>query len=145
LDARLDERDRFTIDGQLRGGEVLFGTTYVSLQDRPVGLHLSGLQDGLGWTLPRISWNDHGILAVEGSAALGPQAEFRALDLQLHAPDLAPMSAAYLSGWLGLAGLADLAIDGAADATVRVSEGELDDGLLRLHQVRLDDPRGRFA
>ncbi|MGQ4659735.1 hypothetical protein [Lysobacter sp. F6437] len=145
VDARLGERDRFTIDGQLLGGEVLFGTTYVSLQERPVELHLSGLQDGQGWTLPRIGWNDRGILAVEGSAAIGPQAELRALDLQLHASDLAPMSAAYLSGWLGLAGLGDLAIGGAADATVRISDGELDDGLLRLHQVRLDDPRGRFA
>src|SRR5690606_29675389 len=127
------------IDGRLLGGEVLFGTTYVSLQERQVELHLSALQEGQGWTLPRIGWNDRGILAVEGSAALGAQAGLRALDLQLRAPDLAPMSAAYLSGWLGLAGLGDLAIDGAADATVRISDGDLDGGLLRLHQVRLDD------
>lgn len=145
IDARLGEQDRFTVDGQLLGGELLFGTTYVSLQERPVDLHLSGLQDGQGWRLPRIIWRDRGILAVEGSAALGPQTELRALDLRLHSPDLAPLAGAYLSGWLGLTGLAELEIDGAADGAVRISDGELDDALLRLHDARFDDPRGRFA
>lgn len=145
VDARLGGEVLFTVDGQLLGGELLFGTTYVSLQERPVDLHLSGLQDGQGWTLPRISWRDRGILAVEGSAALGPQVELSALDLRLHSPDLAPLADAYLSGWLGLAGLAELGIEGTADASVRISDGELDDGLLRLHDARFDDPRGRFA
>ncbi|GAB2611581.1 hypothetical protein GCM10027191_04200 [Novilysobacter erysipheiresistens] len=145
IDARLGEVDRFTVDGQVLGGELLFGTTYVSLQDRAVDLQLSGLQDGQGWRLPRIRWSDRGILAVEGSAALGPTAELQALDLRASSPDLDRLAAGYLSGWLGLAGLAELQIDGAADATVRISDGQLDDALLRLHDTRVDDPRGRFA
>ncbi|MGH8084194.1 MAG: hypothetical protein ACREPV_02850 [Lysobacter sp.] len=145
IDARLGEGDRFTVDGQLLGGEVLFGTTYVSLQDRPVDLHLSGLQDGQGWRLPRIRWQDRDILTVEGSAALGPAAQLQTLDLRARSPDLTRLADAYLSGWLGLAGLAELDIDGAADATVRISGGQLDDALLRLHDTRVDDPRGRFG
>lgn len=146
IDARLGVQDRFTVDGQLLGGELLFGTTYVSLQERPVDLQLSGLSDGdgEGWQLPRIGWRDHGVLAVEGSAAFGPQAEVRALDLRLHGPDLDPLARAYLSGWLGLAGLAELETAGAADAAVRI-DGALGDVSLRLHDARLADPRGRFT
>ncbi len=145
IDARLGEQDLFTIDGQVLGGELLFGTTYVSLQERPVDLHVSGLQGAQGWQLPRIVWRDRGVLAVEGSAALDPQADVRALDLRLHSPDLEPLAGAYLSGWLGRAGLSGLEFDGAADALVQMRDGNLDQALLRLHDTRLDDPRGRFA
>ena len=145
LDARLDEQDSFTVDGQLLGGELLFGTTYVSLQERPVDLHVSALQDGATWRVPRIAWTDRGVLTVDGNAALDSQAGLQELDLELHSANLGTLAEAYLSGWLGLAGLAELQLAGAADARVRVDGGDLEQASLRLHDVQLDDPRGRFA
>lgn len=145
LDASLGEQDSVVIDGQLRGGELLFGAAYVSLQQRPVALRIEATQQGeQGWFLPHIVWRDDGLLALEGSAAFAPDATLRALDLRLHSDNLAPLRDAYLSGWLGLAGLADLALSGAADAQLRMMDGELRDAAVSLHDAGLDDPQGRF-
>ncbi|MFD0738621.1 hypothetical protein ACFQZQ_04885 [Lysobacter koreensis] len=145
LDATLGARDRVIVDGQLLGGELLFGTTYVSLQQRPVALRIEATQqDGQGWQLPHIAWRDDGLLALEGSAALTPGMDIRALDLRLRSDNLAPLRDGYLSGWLGLAGLADLQLSGAADARVRVAEGVLREATVALHGAGFDDPQGRF-
>lgn len=145
IDAALDERDRFTVDGQLLGGELLLGTTYVSLQERPVDVRIEAVQGEQGWQLPAFAWHDPGILKAEGSAALGADATLRALDVSLHSPALAALADGYLSGWLGVAGLADLALQGAADAHVQLAGGALQQAHLALHQSSFEDARGRFA
>lgn len=145
IDARLGDDDSVVVDGALLGGELLFGRTYISMQQRPVALRIEAVRPGAqGWQLPHLSWRDGGILTVEGSAALTPDAGISALDLRLHSPDLGPLRDGYLSGWLGLAGLADLELAGAADAAVQVRGGALTDAVLRLHDGSLDDPRDRF-
>ncbi len=50
----------------------------------------------------------------------------------------------YLTGFLGLAGLADLQLRGAADLRLRVEDGTLHDAFFKPHVVAIDDPRGRF-
>ena len=145
IDASLGARDRVTLDGQLRGGELLFGTTYVSLQARSVALQVEATHQGTqGWKLPRIAWRDDGVLALQGSAAFTTDAALHDLDVQLHSDDLGPLRDAYLSGWLGMAGLAELELSGAADAHVRVENGELRGASVSLREGGMDDPRGRF-
>jgi hypothetical protein len=145
VEAELGQHDRFAVDGHLHGGELLFGTTYVSLQERAVAIGVEARQAGDGWTLPRIAWNDPGILEAQGHAALGSDAALRRLDLRLDAPALSPLAADYLSGWLGIAGLGDMALHGAADARVRLDAGGLEQAELQLQDVDLVDARGRFA
>lgn len=146
IDASFGETDSVLIDGQLRGGELLFGKAYVSLQQRPVTLRIQAEQDeGRGWRLPEITWRDVGILEAEGSATLSTDADVETLDLRIRSPDLAPLRDGYLSAWLGLAGLGDLELDGAADGHVAVRGGALGAAMLRLHEAAITDPRERFG
>jgi hypothetical protein len=133
------------LDGELRGGEFLFGSAYVALPETPVGLHVDARQQGAaGWTIPDFAWRDGDALQARGSAAFAPDASLFALDATLHAGDLAPWRDRYLSGWLGLAGLADLGLQGSLDAELRVADGRLAAATARLHGVDLADGKGRF-
>lgn len=134
------------VDGELRGGELLLGNAYVSLQQRPVALHVQAHQeDGAGWRFPRILWRDEGILDAEGSAGLTAEGGLKALDLRLRSPSLTPLRDAYLSGWLGLAGLSQLQFDGAVDARVQMAGGSVREVDAALDQVSVVDPDGRFG
>ncbi|TWI06794.1 hypothetical protein [Aerolutibacter ruishenii] len=145
VDAGFADTSTVSVWGQVLGGELLFGTTYVSLQDRRVGLHVQGARHGTGgWRFPELRWQDDGILSVSGSAALTPGGELRDATLRMHSPTLTPLRDGYLSGWLGLAGLGELALAGAMDAWVDVADGRLRGTQVRLHEVTIDDPRGRF-
>ncbi|QNP40998.1 translocation/assembly module TamB domain-containing protein [Lysobacter solisilvae (ex Woo and Kim 2020)] len=140
------DRDRAQVRGGLHGGELLLGNAYVSLQQRAVAVDIEATQQaGRGWQLPRLRWYDDGVLRAEGRAALTPDGGLAALDLQLRSPDLAPLRDAYLSGWLGVAGLAQLQFDGAADATLSVEKGTLQDLRASLHGVSIVDPEQRFG
>ncbi|MDQ3269158.1 MAG: YdbH domain-containing protein [Pseudomonadota bacterium] len=147
IDARLGKEDAVIVDGHLDGGELLFGRTYVSLQQRPVALHVQARHagEGTGWQFPSVSWADPGILSVAGSIGLTADATVDALELDFQSRDLAPLRDGYLSGWLGTAGMADLQLDGAAEAHVAMRGGALTDATLRLHDASFDDPRDRFG
>ena len=136
-----------TLDGTLRGGEFLAGSTYVALPATPVALSIAGEQrEGAGGTLPRIAWKDGTALDVEGSAAFADDATLRALDVRVHSGDLAPVRDRYLSGLLGTAGLGDLTLAGALDARVRVADGVLQAFDVTPHAVDIVDEAGqRFA
>ena len=136
-----------TLDGTLRGGEFLAGSTYVALPATPVAVSIAGEQrEGAGWTLPRIAWKDGTALDVEGSAAFADDATLRALDVRVHSGDLAPVRDRYLSGLLGTAGLGDLTLAGALDARVRVADGVLQAFDVTPHAVDIVDEAGqRFA
>jgi hypothetical protein len=146
LDYRSDaHRTGIGLDGTLQGGEFLVGGAYVALPKTPVALRVDGVQPaGQGWTLPRVHWGDGDVLVADVSAAFDRDTNLRALDLHLHGGDLAPWPARYLSGWLGTAGLADLALRGALDADVQVTEGRLASANATLHAIDVVDPKGRF-
>ncbi len=133
------------VDGPLLAGEFLFGNAYVALPGTPVNLHLEGrLPVGQGWQLPTITWRDGDVLTADGSAAFDSQTNLQSLDLRLHSRDITPLGQRYLSGWLALAGLGDLRMGGAADASVRVADSHLTQASATLHGVNLQDPKGRF-
>lgn len=145
VDAGFADTDTVSMRGHILGGEMLFGTTYVSLQDRRVGLRVRGEKRGTGgWRFPELRWQDEGILVASGSAALTPQGSVHDATLRLESASLSPLRDGYLSGWLGLAGLGDLVLAGAADAWVDVADGRLRGTLVRLHGVDVEDPQGRF-
>ncbi|MEH6420454.1 hypothetical protein [Pseudomonas sp. CGJS7] len=145
IDAQIDRGSRVAVDGRLLGGEMLFGNAYLSMQQRPIDLNLQAAQNpGEGWRLPQFSWRDGGILAMRGSAELTPQADLAALDLDLSSADLAPLRDGYLSGFLGLAGLAKLQMSGAMQARLRMRGGELEQAEASLRGVGLNDDQGRF-
>ncbi len=146
VDVRLGEHDSVVLDGRMHGGELLFGSTYVALENRSTLLRVvARRRTSQGWQLPELRWGDPGILQVQGSAALDPDASLTALDLRLQSADLRPLRDAYLSGWLGMAGLGGLQLEGSMEATVIMREGALADAMVRVHQVDLADPDGRFA
>jgi hypothetical protein len=145
LDARFDAgRQRFALDGALRGGEFLYGTAYVALPPTPVALRIDAQGDGDGWRLPRIVWQDGNALAVQGEAAFAPDGALRTLDLRLDSDDLTPVSARYLSGWLGGFGLGDLGFDGALEARLRLDATGLRGFDARFARVGVRDARGKF-
>ncbi len=146
VEASFGESPAARVEGALEGGELLFGTTYISLGQRTVGMRVEAEQDAArGWRLPRIGWNDPGMLAASGSAAFTGDGALWALDVSLQSDDLAPLRDAYLSGWLGTAGLAQLQLKGAAAARVRLVEGQLHSARVELDEVALVDPEGRFG
>ena len=131
--------------GQLRGGEFLVGSAYVALPPTPVAVRVTGSQAaGQGWQLSRLHWGDGGVLRADGRAGFDAAANLRELDLTLHSADVSALPARYLSGWLGQAGLADLAMQGGVDAGLRLAGGELAAASATLHEVSLHDPTGRF-
>lgn len=133
------------IDATLRGGELLHGNTYVALADAPVEVRVDArrLADG-GWDVPRLSWRDGEALSLEGAAALSADGTPRRLDLAARSGTLDAVPARYLSGWLGLAGLSELALAGAFDARLRVEDGTLAAVEAAFRDVSLLDPRQRF-
>ncbi len=133
------------VDGALHGGEFLFGNAYVALPETPVGVHVDARRRGsAGWTLPAFEWRDGNVLRATGSAAFAQDASLQALDVAVHAGDLAPWRDRYLSGWLGLAGLSDLDLRGGLDARLRLAAGVLQEADATLHAVDLADGKGRF-
>ncbi|MBA3486713.1 MAG: hypothetical protein H0T88_05930 [Lysobacter sp.] len=146
IKAQLGDDQSVVINGALHAGELLFGRTYVSLQQRTVALRVEATSSrDQGWQLPWLSWNDPGVLSVQGNVGLTAEASVEALDLRLHSSDLAPLRDSYLSGWLGTAGVADLELAGAAQAHITMRDGALSTATLSLSEASIDDPRDRFG
>jgi len=135
----------FTVNGALRGGEFLMGNTYVALPESPVVIAVDARREGGGgWQVPDFSWRDGAALVAEGSAVFGNDASLQALQVDLHSDDIAPLRDRYLSGWLGLAGLGQMEMTGAIDASLRIADGALQEAVARLHAIDLADANGRF-
>ncbi len=146
LDMQLGTTDRVHLSGRIEGGEALFGAAYLALQERRVDIALQAEQRGACcWRLPHFEWRDGAGLRASGALAFGPDAALRDLDVHASSADVSGLRDAYLSGWLGAAGLGDLAMRGALDARLAMRGGLLDSIDARLDDVHVSDPRGRFA
>ena len=133
------------VDATLHGGELLYGNTYVSLGSSPVDVWIDAMRlaDG-GWDVPHLSWRDGETLALEGAATLADDGTPQRLELGARSGTLDRVPARYLSGWLGLAGLSELALSGAFDARLHVEQGTLARVDADFHEVSVRDPRQRF-
>lgn len=147
LDYRRDERhQRLSLRGEFRGGELLAGTLYVPLPATALPFELAGEQRGAGgWRFPRLRWDDGRTLALEGSLALDADFGLTALELTARSDDLAALRERYLTGWLGLIGLADLQLHGAVEAAFALDADGPRTLRLRPRAVNIVDPAGRFG
>ncbi|WP_462116736.1 hypothetical protein, partial [Lysobacter xanthus] len=146
LDLRFGETDRVGLRGRIGGGEALFGTAYLALAGRSVDIALDAEQSGsCCWRIPKFEWRDDGALNASGALAFGPDAALRSLRADVRSDDIGKLREPYLSGWLGAAGLGDLAMRGPASGHVEVANGALQVVDATLGGVDLEDPKGRFA
>lgn len=146
LDYRSTENDqRVGLSGELRGGELLFGSAYVALPPTPVALRIDAIGDAAGgWRLPTLHWGDGGTLDVRGSAALAPDGALSALDIGIDSDDLAPVTARYLSGWLGGFGLGEVGLKGRLHSRLRLDVTGMRGFEARFDQVDVIEPGGMF-
>lgn len=141
-----DQSTIVAVDAALQGGEFLFGNTYVALPARHVGVQVRAHQQGHdGWQLAHFGWEDGAALTLSGTAAWLPDGTLQTAAMQATSRDLAPVKARYLSGWMGLFGLSEVALQGGADIRVQVRDGELAEVDGTLHNVNLRDPNERFV
>jgi hypothetical protein len=139
------QRTRLGLEGSLTDGEFLAGNAYVDLPATPVAVQVDATAaTGAGWEIPHFTWRDGNALLAQGSAGFDPDANLQTLAVRLHSDDMAPLAGRYLSGWLAVAGLADLGLGGAADADATITGGRLQAANLMLHDVDLSDAKGRF-
>jgi len=141
-----DSEHRIQAHGTLHGGEVLVENAYLALPHTPITLEAQAHQhEHSGWQLSHLLWRDGDVLEAQGSLGLTANAALDAFDVHLWSQDLSVWPERYLSGWLGLAGLAGLQMNGALEMELHYSA----DGLERLDAsfdaVNLDDAQGRFA
>lgn len=134
-----------TVDGSLRGGEMLVGNGYIALPATPVEIRIAARQQGeSGWEIPRMLWNDGDAMRVQGSLGFDAQTRLRDAELQVESADMAPLRPRYLSGWLGLFGLGELQLHGAMSARVQMRDGELVRAAADLREVSVIDAQQRF-
>ncbi|MDQ3495809.1 MAG: hypothetical protein M3485_09900, partial [Pseudomonadota bacterium] len=142
---RLGTTTLVAVNGKLRGGELLYGNTYVALADAPVSIAVDALRHGNdGWQVPRFSWDDGRALRASGSGAYTASGDLADLDLALRSQEAATLPVRYLSGLLGLAGLSKLESRGALEVDLRIRKAMVESFEARLQEVALRDPDGRF-
>ena len=139
-----DNEQRVDLRGDLRGGELLFGSASVALPPTPVALRIDAIGNAGGWRLPTLLWGDGGTLAARGSAARAPDGALRALDSEIDSDDLAPVTSRYLSGWLGGFGLGDLSLKGRLHSRLRLDAGGMRGFDAHFDQVDVLEPGGMF-
>ncbi len=139
------DEQRVDVRGELRGGELLFGSAYVALPATPVALRVDANGDAAGgWRLPTLLWGDGDALAVSGSAALAPDGALSALDIEIDSEDLAPVTGRYLSGWLGGFGLGELALKGRLHSRLRLDASGMRGFDARFDRVDVIESGGMF-
>ena len=134
------------IDGRLHGGEFLAGNTYVALPATPVGLRIDAMKHaGSGWDVPKIEWRDGDALQATAALRFGMDGTLQSLRADARSGDMTPLKPRYLSGWMGLFGLAEVDLHGAMDLHVETRDGGLARIDADLHGVNLRDPARRFV
>lgn len=134
-----------TLDGDLRGGEILVGNGYIALPATPVTIRIAARQQGAnGWEIPQLLWDDRDALKIEGSLGFGPQLDLDEADLRVRSDDIAPLGPRYLSGWLGMAGLSELRLQGAISAHLQTHGGAMALAEADLRDVSVIDGQQRF-
>ena len=131
------------IEGELDGGELLFGNGYLVLPGHAVPVLLRAQGGGADWSLTEFRVRDPGVLALEGDAGFDGDG-LDALAVSLRSDDASALPERYLSGWLGLAGLGGLAMSGGFDADIALVDGALASVDLRPRMLDIAAPEGRF-
>ena len=136
---------RIALSGRLNGGELLWGNVYVGLGGAPVhwSADVSAQPDGR-WSIPAFAWRDTGVLTLRGAGEVNADGGLGSLRVDASSTDLATLAERYLSGPLGLAGLAEVSVSGRAEMRLAMQDGQLSEVLLTPGGVDLIDAGGRF-
>jgi hypothetical protein len=135
---------RVDLRGELRGGELLFGSAYIALPPTPVTLRVDAVGDARGWRLPMLVWGDGDTLTGRGAAAFTPEGGLRALQVDLDSGDLSPLTTRYLSGLLGSFGLGDLALQGRLETRLQLDATGMRGFEARFGDVDIKEGSGMF-
>ena len=138
------DQQHVDLRGELRGGELLFGSAYVALPKSPVVLHIDAIGDAAGWRMPTLFWGDGRTLTARGNAALAPDGTLRALEMDILSDDLSPVTGRYLSSWLGGFGLGDLSLKGGLRSRVHLDAGGMRGFDADFNAVEVKDGGGMF-
>jgi hypothetical protein len=121
-------------DGELRGGQMLFGPLYATLPPHPANVHVAALLGATGIAIKSLDYDDHDALRVSGSIGFDRKGNLDKLDLDRFSASLPQAYDRYgttfvesITGFSqldtsgSLAGAIDLGSDGleALDLTVR--------------------------
>ncbi len=135
----------FSASGQLAHGEGLFGTAYVQWPDTPAQFTVQVHDRGDGMQIPLLRWDDARALSLHGALALGRAGALEELTLEARSDDLATLPKRYLSGWLGVSGLPQLQLRGAARVSVQLDRDGLAAASAELDAVDADDAAAHFG
>ncbi len=143
---KFDDRTLVTVHGEIGEGEVLWGNAYFALEGRPALVSLAAVrQDGDGWAVPALAWDDGEALRVNGSLGFGNDLELDQAELDIASTRLDLLGPRYLSGWFGQWGLAGMELGGEVQADVVVEAGGLARADATLRSVSMQDAKGRFG
>lgn len=147
LDLHIGAQTGVSLEGRLRGGELLAGPMYVALPPAPIELALSMRGAAGAWDVTRAVWRDPGVLELTASAQLdtGAAAPLQSLQAEIRLPRLAEAHPRYLESLLAARALAGLSLAGSATARIEREQGVMQQLDLSLDQVTLRDAAGRFA
>lgn len=134
-----------SLQGRLRGGELLAGSIYVPLPDDGVDFAVEARQDDGRWSLPSIRWSDGNALQVEGALALDETLSIASGRLAALSGDAGTLGERYLTGLLAPAGLSQLRLAGQLAADADWAAGGFDAASMRLEGVNAIDGAGRFS
>ena len=140
-------RQLVNVQGVLGGGALLFGNAFIDLPDTQVPLQVSAVREtpATGWRLDSFSWQDGSTLMARGAAEFGVDAGLESLDVELVSADASQLPARYLSGWLALAGLRELQMQGGLEGRIGMDADGIRHGRLQLRRLDLQGQGGRFA
>lgn len=144
----LDSADgpaHMSLDGTLRGGELLLGSLYAKLPQHAVQLSIDGIARGGAVTLDRLRINDPDALQLDGALAFNAKGDLQRLHVDRVQATLPAAYDRYGQAWLGTLGLHDMRSSGEFTASVDLRGDGLHAFSFRSAGMSLADADGRLA
>lgn len=147
IDGRLNfERRNNTSLVSLSGtalGDMLVGTTFLSIQNTPGRFNISARSNPAGWHIPQFAWADGATLSATGHldwTAKGAEN----LDVQFQSADARALRDRYLSGWLAPLGFTDVELTGGLNGRVWNHGAEAISYAIKLNDLNIRQPGERL-
>lgn len=126
-------------DGELRGGQMLFGPLYAQLPARPANVHVSAVASPAGIAIHSLDYDDHDALRIVGSLAFDARGNLEKLDFKRFAATLPAAYARYGTTFVqSLTGFAQLDTSGSLSGSLDLGKNGLAMLALELRDVSVD-------
>ncbi|QYR52206.1 hypothetical protein [Lysobacter soyae] len=124
-------------------GDMLAGTTFVSLQGTPARFELDANANNGGWRFSRLRWTDGATLVATGSLDWTSNG-VRNVAIQFESRDARQLKDRYLSGWLAPLGLSSVELTGGLNGRVESHGQEALSYVINPQGLNLNRPDGQF-